>query len=212
MPTASKPIEHYTLADMERVLHEHEPYTDPSDEAKKNAAVAMVLRERDRGLETLFIQRAEHPNDPWSGHMAFPGGRQDPIDHTLEHAARRETMEEVALPLDEAHCIGRLHDVYGGRLKHHELAVSPFVYRTNFDGTLSHNYEVADSVWVPLSFLGDPENIAPYKFPLDPLQRDFPSFHYEHYIIWGLTYRIIASFMALFGIILPNEPFPTDVE
>ena len=58
-------------------------------EAPKRAAVATVLRPRGGELEGLFIRRAEHPDDPWSGHMAFPGGRQDPEDATLLEGVRR---------------------------------------------------------------------------------------------------------------------------
>ena len=40
------------------------------------AAVALVLRVGETGaLELLFIKRAEFEGDPWSGHVAFPGGR-----------------------------------------------------------------------------------------------------------------------------------------
>src|SRR5687767_9515898 len=38
------------------------------------AAVALILRDGKAGIELLFIRRAEHPQDPWSGQMAFPGG------------------------------------------------------------------------------------------------------------------------------------------
>ncbi|MCA9639821.1 MAG: NUDIX domain-containing protein, partial [Myxococcales bacterium] len=63
------------------------------------AAVAAVLRPTDADTEVLLIRRAEHEGDPWSGHMAFPGGRHDPTDPDLLTTARRETLEEVGLDL-----------------------------------------------------------------------------------------------------------------
>ncbi len=47
--------------------------TDPS---LKRAEVALVLNPAtDReDPNILFIQRAEHKDDPWSGQMAFPAG------------------------------------------------------------------------------------------------------------------------------------------
>ncbi len=202
-----------TIDEIRATLQDHAPETSHSEDAKRRAAVAMILRDAASGPEALFIKRAEHPNDPWSGHMAFPGGRVDSVDNTLEAAARRETLEEVGVELDPAMVIGRLHDLYGGRLVAHRMSVSPYVHHHPDPGPLTLNYEVADAVWVPLHYLGDTGNVAPYVFPLDPERRDFPSFNYsDKYTIWGLTYRIVSDFMNLFGVNLPGEPGVTEVE
>ena len=67
--------------------------------AHTRAAVAIVVREGTDGPQVLLIRRAEHPGDAWSGHMAFPGGREDPGDESLLATAIRETFEELALDL-----------------------------------------------------------------------------------------------------------------
>ena len=62
-------------------------------EAGARAAVAVVLRDgAGGGVEVLLIERAHKAGDPWSGHMAFPGGRQDPTDLSARHTAERETL------------------------------------------------------------------------------------------------------------------------
>lgn len=194
-------------------LEGHSPNTTPSDEAERQAAVAMILRPcASGGMETLFMKRVEHPRDPWSGQMSFPGGRREVVDATLQDVARRETEEEVGIPLVETMGIGRLHDVYGGRLAEHRLSVSPFVFHHPSPPEVRMNEEVADTVWVPLRYLGSPANVEPYVFHLDPSGREFPSFTYEGYTVWGLTYRIVASFVQLFGTELPGETDVTDVE
>src|SRR6185295_3323821 len=63
------------------------------------AAVAAILRESATDLEALLIRRAEREDDPWSGHMAFPGGRRGAADRDIEETARRETLEEIGLDL-----------------------------------------------------------------------------------------------------------------
>jgi len=40
-----------------------------------NAAVVALLRECNQELELLFVKRTETPKDPWSGQIAFPGGK-----------------------------------------------------------------------------------------------------------------------------------------
>lgn len=202
-----------TLRQISAALTALIPNTVPSKEATNKAAVSMILRQGDSGLETLFIQRAEHPHDPWSGHMAFPGGRKEPLDVSLEAAAIRETKEEVGIRLHSGMQLGRLHDIEGGRLMAHQLAVSAFVfYHPGSPVPAPNSYEVANTVWVPLDFLSHPANVRPYVFDKDPLRREFPAFHYENYVVWGLTYRIISNFVRALGIELPGEPIVTNVE
>ena len=72
------------------------------------AAVAVLIRPDGA---VLFIQRAEYEGDPWSGHMALPGGRIDPGDDGAEAAARREVHEEVGVDLATATLLGELDQV-----------------------------------------------------------------------------------------------------
>ena len=204
----------YTIDAVRKLFSTHNPLIDPSERSSRRAAVAMILREGAAGaLETLFIQRAEHPQDPWSGHMAFPGGREDEIDESLEAVARRETLEEVGIELLPEMRIGRLDDIAGGRLRPFDLSVSPFVFFYPEPPELKLNHETADAIWVPLGYLGERANIKPYYYPPDPQRRAFPSFQYDgRYTIWGMTFRMLGSFMELFGVDLPKEPVSRDAE
>jgi 8-oxo-dGTP pyrophosphatase MutT (NUDIX family) len=203
----------FHIDEIRTALAGHAPDTAHSENAKRNAAVAMIISDHHQhGLSALFIKRAEHPGDPWSGHMAMPGGRNEPEDESFQHAAMRETMEEVGITLHPDQCIGRLHDLYGGRLKEHRMAVSAFVFHLPDLPQITPNYEVAETVWVPLEFMRHPSNTSPYRFNLDPEARDFPSFVYNSYTIWGLTFRIIANFYQVLGVKHPGDPEVTNVE
>lgn len=159
----------------------------------------MVLRYRDEddGPEALFIRRSEHPNDPWSGHMAFPGGRQDPDDVTLEDTAVREAHEEVGLDLRAtAEPLGRLHDVQAiARSKRIDLVIVPFVFVLRATVQLVPDpSEVDEVLWAPLGpmWRGETAATRPYVYEGRPL--DLPAFRVGERLVWGLTHRMIDMF------------------
>src|SRR5262245_21586169 len=108
----------------------------------RRAAVAVVLHEGGPHPEMLFIERARRLGDPWSGHMAFPGGRVDRDDADERAAAERETLEEVGLDLRDAERLGRLDDLHAGVPLVSSLVLSAFVYRTERPLPLRTNHEV----------------------------------------------------------------------
>lgn len=167
-------------------------------EAPRRAAVAAVVRapEPRAEAEVLFIRRAEHPHDPWSGHMAFPGGRHDRTDPDLLSTAKRETLEEVGLDLDrQARLIGRLDDLPAvARGRPVGLVITPFVFETADDPPLVPNYEVAEVLWAPLGPLvrGEAATTRPYE--LEGQRYDLPAYDVRGRVVWGLTYQMLQSF------------------
>ena len=87
----------------------HRPAVDDGGDPLIWAAVAVILAPDPDAL--LLIRRAERAGDPWSGHMALPGGRQEPTEPDLFTTAVRETAEEVGLTLGRRNLIGALDDV-----------------------------------------------------------------------------------------------------
>jgi 8-oxo-dGTP pyrophosphatase MutT (NUDIX family) len=170
------------------------------------AAVAMVLRARARDHpEVLLIERARRRGDPWSGHMAFPGGRMDPADASLEAAAVRETREEVGLGLEGARPLGRLDDLEGRHAgRPAGLVISAFVYHHAAAEPLVTNHEVASAMWVPVWELGARERHVDHPYP--GIDRIFPGIlvgEPGRHVVWGLTYRFIEVFYAAV-----SRPFP----
>ncbi len=82
----------FDLSTIRQRLQQYQGEIYPPNANTRQAAVAVILREVDDELEILFIKRSETPGDPWSGHMAFPGGHEDPGDEDLKQAAVRETL------------------------------------------------------------------------------------------------------------------------
>jgi 8-oxo-dGTP pyrophosphatase MutT (NUDIX family) len=196
-----------SLPEIRSGLARHAPATVPS-EGLRQAAVAMVLREAARGPEVLFIERAEREGDPWSGHMAFPGGRFDPGDADLRHAAERETREEVGLELAGAEPLGRLDDLQGHRAAGvPSIMIAAFVYHLPETPPLRLNHEVQDVFWFPLQGLH--EATRHVEHPLGArLGRSMPGIEVGQpgrHVVWGLTYRFLEVFFEIVGRPLPDR-------
>lgn len=162
------------------------------------AAVAAVFRPGAEGVELLFIERARKDTDPWSGQMAFPGGRCEPDDADDAATAARETLEEVGLDLGPAERIGRFHDVDGGRATNRPITVGGVAYWLEGPRPqLTPNYEVADVVWTPLADIADPSRHIDYEYPARP-GMTWPGVVVgrPHQVVWGLTLRLLGD---LFG-------------
>ena len=169
-----------------------------------NAAVAVILRDTVNGPEFFMIQRAYHPNDQWSGQMAFPGGKYDAQDQSLKTTAIRETYEEVGLQLNDDEFIGQVDDVYGINANRSlSVHITSFVFKLERNVELIANYEVADMLWLPFSILENPDNSHEFYHPHDTSIK-MPAVllnKEKSQIIWGLSLRIL---FILFGIL--NRP------
>jgi 8-oxo-dGTP pyrophosphatase MutT (NUDIX family) len=180
-------------------LGDFRPRLLPDVEGQTRAAVAAVLRPGEDGAEFLFIHRADDPRDPWSGHMAFPGGRVDAQDTDPLAAAVRETREEVGLDLSlSAERIGRLSDVAAiGRGRPMNMVITPFVFAIVSIPPLEPNHEVETIVWVPASFLADHRNRESMAYQRAGLSLELPCYRYQDHLIWGLTLGMVDELLSL---------------
>ena len=148
-------------------------------------------------LEVLFIERARHAGDPWSGDLGFPGGKVETHDADPRFAAERETLEEIGFDLHKTRFLGCLTEITGASMP---VRVTCFVYGTSGGAELHLNDEVQDAFWVPLADLLDPERRAdvPVHSRGETLPR--PAIRLaqpEKPVLWGLTYRLVSEFLTL---------------
>lgn len=160
---------------------------------RSRAAVAVVFGPGD---EVLFIRRAERPGDPWSGDMAFPGGRASPDDLSTRHTAERETWEEVGLDLRDARYVGAL-PVQRSPLRDpiHTFGVFPYVFQVGRWPAFAPSDEVASvhRFTFPRFLAG--EGRACFRYVGWGIERDMPCVTLDGARIWGLTLRMLDDLL-----------------
>jgi 8-oxo-dGTP pyrophosphatase MutT (NUDIX family) len=171
--------------------------TDPLAPAPagRHAVVAAILRDSPVGAEVLLIRRAEHELDPWSGHMALPGGHGDASDSSLIATAVREISEEVGLDLlGHAQLLGRLPELVAVPT---QLTIFPLVFAlaTGHDPKANPN-EVAEVVWATLEHLRSPLARGSHELVVRQQRQRYPAFDVHGRIVWGLTYRILGNLLS----------------
>jgi 8-oxo-dGTP pyrophosphatase MutT (NUDIX family) len=166
-----------------------EPKEDSGGEAA--AAVATILREGKLGAEALFIKRAERASDPWSGHLAFPGGKREPGDASLLETCIRETEEEVGLKLRPTSLLTRLADV---RARSNGYRVAQFVFALDDPSAkITMNAEVAAVLWAPLARIESDGGKETMEWKTGDKTITLPCVRLGEYILWGMTYRMTSQ-------------------
>jgi len=177
------------------LLASRQPRTEPGDSSSIWASVALIIAPDP--LAVLLIRRAERGGDPWSGHVALPGGRRDPHDDDLIQTAIRETREEVGLELDRAHLLGQLDDLAPRTSVLPPVIVRPHVFRLDRHDVPILSEEVAHAGWEPLAMLLSPETRTEHSHELAGVIRQLPAYRTGAGTLWGMTERILAAFRPL---------------
>jgi 8-oxo-dGTP pyrophosphatase MutT (NUDIX family) len=188
-----------TIDRFRSALKSHAAERIPDFDGLTRAAVAAIFRPAASGADLLFIHRVEDPRDPWSGHMAFPGGKMEAGDSDLLASALRETREEVGLHLDVVgERLGRLSDVQAiGRGRPLSMVITPFVFAVDSAPELVTNHEVEAVVWVPVAFLADRANRETMPYRRGELSLELPCYRYRGHLIWGLTLGMVDDLLSL---------------
>jgi 8-oxo-dGTP pyrophosphatase MutT (NUDIX family) len=164
----------------------------------RQAAVAIVLSAGTIGDELLLVRRATVDGDPWSGHLALPGGRREETDATLEDTARREALEETGIDLARSVCIAKLTPVTPMSMAAPAITIAPFVFRYDGDRRVTMSREIVESWWIPIEQLQreDAWTTTPVTIR-DGSALNVRGFSWHGHVLWGLTERILYEFLAM---------------
>lgn len=168
----------------------------------RQAAVTLILREHQGKTETLIIKRADHENDPWSGHLALPGGRAEAQDDDLLITAARETREEIGIELLENdgsrnRFLGQLPLLAPGNPVLPRLEITPLVAIAPLEFNIILNHEIASAFWVSVAELKRDGRSGEHRMQFGEIIKKWPAYPTEGGLIWGITERILTDFLQL---------------
>ncbi|MEJ7811156.1 MAG: CoA pyrophosphatase [Gemmatimonadaceae bacterium] len=197
MSALDRVLAHPDIARLARALAERPGARLALPAPQRRAAVALILRVSDDSeLALLMIKRATFEGDPWSGHVALPGGRHEPGDATLEATAIRETWEETAVDLAaNGRVLGSLDELHPRTPVLPPIVIAPFVFVLAGTAKLAPSLEVESAFWVPVAALRDPDASREVELELTGGPRRVQSFGFREHTIWGLTERILRQFL-----------------
>lgn len=188
------------IARLESSLASRQPIEVFDPEARRAAVAILIRLGNNAEPEIFFIQRALYEGDPWSGQIAFPGGREEPGDAAPVDTAMRETMEETGIDLrNDGVLAGVLDDIHPRTVHLPAVVVRPFVFLLPEPPEPSLSPEVADSFWVPLTVLLDRSVWRDTTVVAGGMEMSRFAFHHEGFVIWGMTERILSGLLELFS-------------
>ena len=182
------------IDDIRKNLRLHQPMRLDAVHAQRDRAAVLVPVLADReDLRILLTERAGSLSSH-GGEVAFPGGKEDRTDHSLEFTALRENEEELGISPDDVDVIGSLRPF----VSKYGLLVTPFVGIVSPKVELRPNRDEIASVFeVPLSYFYTAKPIRVDDISRHGESHQIPAYEFDGYEIWGLTSMIVVEFMKV---------------
>ena len=141
----------------------------------------------------LLTKRTSHLK-AHAGQVAFPGGRIEAGDASIEAAALREAQEEIGLPPCQVELAGRLPDYVTGT----GFRISPVLALLPTGLALTANPDEVESIFIlPLRVLLDPAAPERRRMEFRGRMREFWVWPHEEHYIWGATASILVHLAGI---------------
>lgn len=177
-------------------LKQHKP---TPESAKKSAVMILFFHDADV-LKMVMIRRSLYVGIH-SGQIAFPGGRYEETDASIEHTAYREIEEEIGIERTKIEPLGRMSDIY---VPPSNFLISIFVgYLSEKPVYRIDEREVSEVIELDFAELLNPQIITNKSFYVPSSGQSFPAPCYatSKCDIWGASAMVISE---LKDILQPN--------
>jgi len=160
------------------------------------AAVATIIA-RQPTPEVLVLKRTVNPEDPWSGHYSFPGGRRDEADASLLDTCIRETYEECGILLSIRDLVKQYPVRQAGNSLDRPIPVTPYLFELPERPSIRlQQAEITCHEWLDLDYAGDADNVV--ERPMNPRRPGllYPCIPAAEGFVWGFTYETLMLIIA----------------
>ncbi|MBI3757325.1 MAG: CoA pyrophosphatase [Deltaproteobacteria bacterium] len=182
-------------------LEKHVSHDGPLTGASRHASVCVLVAETTPTPHICFIRRAKWDGDPWSEHIAFPGGSRTG-DETALQTVRREVHEEVGVSIGEDAELAQLPQLrirLAGRER--LLLLDSFVcHLAGPLPPLQCGPEVASAFWTPVSELWDAQNLDHLALGDQGDLLVYPAVRLPQGMVFGITLRVLTLLSDQLGI------------
>jgi len=164
---------------------------DKSKSAKKAAVLALFYPNRSYETSLVLILRNSYPG-VHSAQVAFPGGKIEPQDLSIEAAAIRETEEEIGVDSKDIQLVKAMSPLY---IPPSNFIVYPFLGTANEPlQFIKEESEVQEIIEVKLSDFLDARSVVRTRVSTSyKIEVEVPAFSLNGYTVWGATAMMLSE-------------------
>ena len=165
-----------------------------SDTVLQSSVLILLFPEKGT-LHTCLIRRPSTMRNH-GGQLAFPGGRFEALDISLEQTALRESFEEIGTEMNQIELIGELTPLY---VQVSNFTIHPFIgWCDHVPNFRIDKQEVEELYKIPImKFV---QHSSPNLQNVNTIygQLEVPGFFIDNLFIWGATAMIVAEFNEVY--------------
>ncbi len=163
--------------------------------AKKAGVLALFYPDITQQTKLVLILRKSYEG-VHSAQVGFPGGKLELNDESLEHAAVRETYEEIGVPVHDIKVITQLTEVY---IPPSNFYVQPYLgFSINTPNFIKDENEVEAIIEIPFDHFIDDEMVILKRVSTSyNVEVEVPAFSLNGHVVWGATAMILSEIKDL---------------
>jgi len=172
-----------------------EMHKEKMKDASRAGVMALFYPDENQQTKLVLILRNTY-NGVHSAQICFPGGKFEIQDVSLEKTAKRETSEEIGIPVENIEVLKQLTDVY---IPPSNFYVQPFLGVLKKTPAFNkQDDEVEELIEVSLNHLFNDDNVIRTVVETSyNIKVEVPAYKLNGHIVWGATAMMLSEIKDL---------------